>query len=112
MAIIRVCYKPGRFDEDYYLSKHLPLSASVFGPHGLTNVEVMRVASTPDGSPPQYQVIFSAHFDSAAGIQASMNDPRFAEVMADIPNYYDGAQPDLFIGEILETPLSSAQAAL
>jgi hypothetical protein len=33
MTVLRVCYKYGvRFDEDYYVSKHLQLSAGVMVP--------------------------------------------------------------------------------
>lgn len=64
MFVLRVCYKSGvRFDEQYYMAKHLPLAASVLGPFGLKNVEMMKVQPLP-GAPPQYQVIFSAYFES------------------------------------------------
>lgn len=101
MTVLRVCYKHGvRFDEGYYTSKHLPLAARVFGPHGVKSVELVRVTATADGSKPPYQVIFSAYFESAAGLQNAMQSPRMAEVLGDIPNYYDGA-PDVLIGEVV-----------
>ena len=63
MTVLRVCYKHGvRFDEGYYLSKHLPLTGSVLGPYGLKSVEMVKVTTTADGSTPPYQVIFSAYF--------------------------------------------------
>ena len=53
MTVLRVCYKHGvRFDEVYYLSKHLPLSASIMGPYGVKGVEVVKVTATADGSKP------------------------------------------------------------
>jgi len=104
MTILRVCYKYGaRFDQDYYVSKHLPLAGTVFGPHGLKNVEIMRVTATPDGSKPPYQLIFSAYFESAAGLQNAMQSPQMGQVLADVQNYYDGI-PDVLIGELVALP--------
>ena len=103
--MLRVCYKSGvRFDEAYYISKHGPLAGSVMGPHGLKSVEIMKVTSTADGSKPPYQVIFSAYFESAAGLQNAMQDPKMPDVLGDIRNFYDG-MPDVLIGEVL--PLTS-----
>jgi uncharacterized protein (TIGR02118 family) len=102
MTILRVSYKYGiRFDQDYYLSTHLPIAKGVFGPHGLKNVEVMRITATPDGSKPPYQLIFSAYFESAAGLQNAMQSPQMSQVLADVPNYYDGI-PDVLIGEVVQ----------
>jgi uncharacterized protein (TIGR02118 family) len=104
MTVLRVCYKNGvRFDESYYISKHLPLAGAVMGPHGVKSVEMIKMTATPDGSKPPYQVIFSAYFDSAAGLQAAMQDPRIGEVMGDIPKFHDGA-PDVMIGEVVALP--------
>lgn len=104
MTVLRVCYKHGvRFDEGYYVSKHLPLAGGVMGPHGVQRVEMLKVTGTPDGSAPPYQVIFSAYFDTAAGLQAAMQDPGIGAVMGDIANFYDGA-PDLMIGDVVALP--------
>jgi uncharacterized protein (TIGR02118 family) len=70
MTVLRVGYKSGvRFDHDYYMTKHLPLTGAVMGPYGVKSVEVMRVTAAPDGSAAAYQVIFSAYFESAAALQ-------------------------------------------
>jgi uncharacterized protein (TIGR02118 family) len=83
MTVLRVSYKHGvRFDEAYYVSKHLPLSASIMGPYGIKGVEMVQVIATPDGSKPPYQVIFSAYFESPAALQNAMQSPRMAEVLA------------------------------
>ena len=101
MTVLRVCYKHGvRFDEAYYVGTHGPLVRSVFGPHGLQRVEIVKVTSPPDGAPPPYQIMFSAYFDSAAVLQKAMQDPRVPEVMGDIRNFYDG-MPDVIIGEVI-----------
>lgn len=105
MTVLRVCYKQGvRFDENYYVSKHLPLSAGVFGPHGLRNVEMVRLTKTADGSKLPYQVIFSAYFESGAELQNAMQSPQMGSVLNDIQNFYDG-MPDVFIGEVVALPV-------
>jgi uncharacterized protein (TIGR02118 family) len=105
MAVVRVCYKSGaRFDEAYYMSSHLALAMRIMEPLGLRHVEVMRLDANPDGSLPPYQVMFSGHFDSVAQIQQAMASPGMQEVLADIPNYYDGSAPDVFVGELLLLP--------
>jgi uncharacterized protein (TIGR02118 family) len=101
MTVLRVCYKHGvRFDEAYYVGTHGPLVWSVFGPHGLKRVEILKVTGTPDGANPPYQIMFSAYFDSAASLGKAMQDPRTPEVMGDIKNFYDG-MPDVMIGEVI-----------
>ena len=104
MTVLRVCYKSGvRFDESYYMAKHLPLVGSIMGPHAVKNVEVVKVGPNPDGSKPPYQVMFSAYFESGPAVQKAMADPRMAEILGDIKNYYDG-MPDLMIGDVVSLP--------
>ena len=104
MTVLRVSYKSGvRFDHAYYMSKHLALAGSIMGPYGVKSIEVVNVTSSADGSPAPYQVIFSAYFESAAGLQKALQDPRMAEIAADIPKYFGGT-PDLWIGEVVALP--------
>jgi uncharacterized protein (TIGR02118 family) len=101
MKVLRVCYKSGvRFDEAYYVATHLPLSASVPGPHSLKRIEMTKVTASADGSAPPYQVIFSAYFNSAEDVQKALQSPRMSELVGDVPKYYDGA-PDIMIGEVV-----------
>lgn len=107
MTVLRVCYKHGvRFDEDYYTSKHLPLVGTVMGPYGVSRIEMLKLTTTMDGSKPPYQVMFSAYFESAAGLQNAMQSPRIGEVLGDIQNFYDGL-PDVFTGD--RVPLAPAR---
>jgi uncharacterized protein (TIGR02118 family) len=107
MTVLRVCYKNGvRFDEVYYISKHLPLTAGVMGPYGVKSVEMVKVTTTADGSKPPYQVIFSAYFESAEGLQNAMQSPRLGDVLGDIQNFYDG-MPDVLIGEVVALPVQA-----
>ncbi len=104
MTVLRVCYKSGvRFDEGYYLSKHLPLAASIMGQYLVRSPEIVKFGPNPDGSNPPYQVMFSAYFESSAALEKSMADPRMPEILGDIRNYHDGA-PDLLIGDVVALP--------
>ncbi|HEX6771160.1 MAG TPA: EthD family reductase [Acidobacteriaceae bacterium] len=108
MAVLKVCYKQGvRFDEAYYVGTHLPLAGDIMGPHGITSVEVIRVTSAADGSAAPYQVIFTAHFQSETSLRNALNDPRMAEAVNDIRNFYDG-MPDFLVGEVIPLPALSA----
>ena len=101
MGVLRVCYKSGtKFDEMYYLSKHMPLVKRVLTPLGLRRVEVMRIGKNPDGSSPLYQTIFSGYFDSIAAMGAALGNPATAEVTGDVKNFHDG-MPDILTGELV-----------
>ncbi len=101
MAVISVCYKHGvRLDEQYYLTKHVPLVDRVWGPQGLERTEVRKLTATADGSAPPYQIIFSMYFPSLETFQAALQHPTSAEVMDDVKNYYDG-MPEILFGEVL-----------
>jgi uncharacterized protein (TIGR02118 family) len=104
VSVLKVCYKSGvRFDEQYYLSTHIPLAAAYFSRFGIKQVEVVRFHDA-GGQPPVYQVIITAHFESTAGLQQAMSHPDLAQVLADVPNYYDGV-PDVLVGEPLAVPV-------
>ena len=91
MAVISVCYKHGvRMDEQYYLTKHVPLVERVWGAQGLERAEVRKVTAAADGSTPPYQIIFSVYFPSLETFQTALQHPTSAEVMNDIKNYYEG----------------------
>jgi hypothetical protein len=57
-----------------------------------------------DGSKPQYQVIFSAYFESDSGLQNALQSRQMGGVLNDIQNFYDG-MPDIFIGEVVALPV-------
>jgi len=102
MIVLRVCYQHGvRFDEGYYVSTHLPLVQSIFGPFGMIRIEMVKLTTAADGSKPRYQVMFSAYFASESELQGAMQSPQTMEVMGDIRNFYEG-MPEVFIGEVIE----------
>ena len=99
MTVLRVCYKQGAaFDERYYFDKHLPMAGGVMGPLGVKNTEIMKVSGSVPGFTAPYQFVFSAYFDSAADLQRCMTDPRMAQVLGDVPNYFKG-ETDVLVGE-------------
>jgi uncharacterized protein (TIGR02118 family) len=105
MAVVRVCYKSGaRFDVDYYVSSHLALATRIMEPLGLRSMELVRVSANPDGTMPAYQAVFSGYFDSVEEIHRAMAGRGMEELLADIPNYYDGSAPDIFVGEVVPLP--------
>jgi len=101
MNVVKVCYRHGvRFDESYYLKHHVPLAGGIMGPLGLKKAEMVKIAAAADGSAPPYQLVFTAYFESADALQKALTNPRMAEVVGDIKNFYDG-MPDMMIGEVL-----------
>jgi uncharacterized protein (TIGR02118 family) len=104
MAVLRVCYKQGvRFDEAYYVSKHLPLAKCIMGPHGVMSVEVVKLTAAADGSKPPYQLMFTAHFASETGLHSALQSPQMNQLFGDIRIFYDGT-PDVLIAEVVPLP--------
>jgi len=101
MFVLTVCYRSGiDFDTDYYLAKHMPLTADKLGPLGLRNAEVRKILGTPMGTPNPYQVITTLYFNAAASLQDAFESAEGQAVVADIPNFYRGT-PDLMLGEVV-----------
>ena len=100
-GVLTVGYKRDvPLDEGYYRTRHAEIIERVWGPLGLEMTEVRKLAAAPDSSPPPYQIIWSGYFPSVQALQAVLQNPASAEVVGDIPNYYQGA-PDIFVGEVL-----------
>ena len=101
MTVLRVCYKNGApFDEKYYYEKHIPMAGAIMGSLGLKKTEIVKVSGSVPGFSAPYQFVFSAYFDSAADLQTCMSDPRIADVLGDVPNYFKG-ESDVMVGEVL-----------
>jgi uncharacterized protein (TIGR02118 family) len=80
---------PGsRFDLDYYLGTHLPMTEKLLAPQMRSMTVEHGVAGTTPGSSPAYIALCHLEFDSIeAFLQAFM--PHMASLTADIPNYTD-----------------------
>lgn len=81
--------KQPRFDHDYFDQTHIPLVKEAFAATGLKGVLVLKGVSAGDGGPAPYLVQTHLSFDSAEALQASVNGPRGAEVLADIAAFTD-----------------------
>jgi uncharacterized protein (TIGR02118 family) len=82
--------KGGRFDFDYYQSKHMPRSIQLLSAHpGFRGVTVERgIGGTEPGSPPRYIAACFYIFESVeAFISAFM--PHAEELQADMQRYTD-----------------------
>jgi uncharacterized protein (TIGR02118 family) len=90
----------GRFDVDYYCTKHMPLAAKRFGTalKGWS-VDVGIDAGAP-GTPPPYVVTGHFLFDSLETYKSAFTPAVVAELVADIPNYTDGSDSKILISEV------------
>ena len=85
------------FDHGYYATTHMALVARHFGPHMVSASASKGVAGGPD-TPPGFHAIATLLFDDQAKLDAAL--AAGGPVLADIPNYYDGA-PQMLIGEVI-----------
>jgi len=101
-VLVSYPHKPGaRFDEAYYLSKHMPMVQEKLGPHGMTSWSVDKgLGGMAPGSSPDY--VMQAHLliDSVEGLQKGMA-AEGAAIMGDIGNYTD-IQPVVQIYQVLK----------
>ena len=102
MVLISAMYpnEPGsRFDQDYYLQKHVPLVRERWSPMGLEALRLVRGVAAGDGSPAPYQVIALLSFRSLQDFQKAA-EAHVQEILGDIPNF-TSVQPVIQINEDL-----------
>lgn len=78
----------GKFDEDYYHSRHIPLMYELWGDL-IQGLDVVRGLAGLDGSDPAYRLCGHVSFASLEDIHKAMAHPRIEELIADVPNYTD-----------------------
>jgi uncharacterized protein (TIGR02118 family) len=77
-----------RFDLDYYLNTHLPMTERLLAPQLRSMVVEHGIAGTTPGSSATYIAMCHLEFDSVeAFLEAFM--PHMATLTGDIPNYTD-----------------------
>src|SRR5258708_7675947 len=100
-VMVRYPNQPGaRFDEKYYLEKHMPMVADKLGKHGMKSWSVDKgIAGFPPGSPAEYLMQAQLNLENLEGLQAGLA-AQGAGIVADIPNYTD-LQPHIQINQVL-----------
>ena len=100
-------FVPGaRFDLDYYLGKHVPLTRSLLEPSGLLRLEVDRGLSAEEpGSAPRFVCVAHLYFATPAAFQGAMREHGDA-LAADVPNFTD-LDLEIQVSEIVFSTASS-----
>ncbi|RAI58256.1 EthD family reductase [Roseicella frigidaeris] len=87
-----------KFDETYYLQKHMPLVRERWSGLGLKDSRVMRGTPGPEGAAP-YRVITLLSFGSVAEFQKAA-EAHGPELFGDIPNFTD-CKPVVQVNEVI-----------
>jgi uncharacterized protein (TIGR02118 family) len=90
-----------KFDFDYYIDKHLPMTARLLG----NSMEIYKGISTPTGSVLPFVCALRIRIESIEKFMSVMTE-RGAELIADVPNYTN-IEPVIQFDEILT--LASSQ---
>jgi uncharacterized protein (TIGR02118 family) len=90
--------RAGKFDMDYYCTKHMPLVQRTLGTACKSMAVEQGLSGATPGSPPAYVAMGHMYFDSLAAFQAVFA-PNADKLIADIPNYTD-IQPIFQISEV------------
>ena len=83
-----------RFDTRYYRDKHIPLVMKVMKADGVILIEGVPMGAT--AAP--YAMIAHIQFASPEALKAALDNPRMAEVRADVPNFTD-IKPTVMLGK-------------
>jgi uncharacterized protein (TIGR02118 family) len=103
MVTITIAYPnaPGsRFDMEYYLRTHMPMSARLLSAHPeFRSCTIDRgLGGAEPGSPPPFAALCQFVFDSLEGFVAAFT-PHAAQLQGDMPNYTD-IVPVIQVGEV------------
>ena len=104
MIRVAVLYpnEPGsKFDESYYMEKHIPMVKQQLASRGLVRVEVNKGISGSDpNAPAPFIFIANLVFNTVEEVHEAFKATG-REVMGDIPNYTD-IKPQIQISEMVE----------
>ena len=102
MTNVTVMYAnvPGaRFDHEYYLNTHMPLTKERMGDHCKYYAVEKGLMGGEPGAPPPYVAQCHIFCESVEAFLAGFM-PNMAELVADIPNYTD-IPPTIQISEVV-----------
>jgi uncharacterized protein (TIGR02118 family) len=89
----------GRFDVEYYCTKHMPRAAMLLG-SDLKGWSVdIGLSGGASGSAPEYAAIGHLLFESVEAFQQAIA-PASKELQADLANYSDGGPPLVQISDV------------
>src|SRR5689334_19846510 len=101
MQCVTILYpnKPGaKFNFDYYIHKHLPMTRKLFG----DNVEVRRGICSAFGEPPAFLCITRIWITTSIDEFMSVMKDKGHGLIKDIPNYTD-VEPTIQFDDVLTT---------
>ena len=103
MIRVTVLYpnQPGsKFDQKYYMEKHIPMATRRLKPHGLVRVEVDKgISAANPKEPAPFIVVGHLVFNSVEDVHKAFQAVG-RDVMGDIPNYTD-IKPQIQISEMV-----------
>jgi uncharacterized protein (TIGR02118 family) len=91
MIVVSVSYpntEGTRFDETYYLERHMPLVHHRWASMGLQEAKVLRGLGTPDGGRGPVRITALLTFESEDAFRKAV-EAHGAELFGDIPNFTD-----------------------
>ena len=83
-----------KFDIAYYRSTHIPLAMKVMKADSVIVIEGVPMGA----SPAPYAMIAHFQFASPEALKAALDNPRMAEVRADVPTFTD-IKPTVMLGK-------------
>lgn len=90
----------GKFDLDYFSSKHMSLVSDRLKPLGLRKWEIDKgLAGGQPGAPAPFVAIGHVYFDNVGDFQKAFG-AHAPELMADIPNFTD-VEPQFQVSEVI-----------
>ena len=89
----------GRFDTEYYCTRHMPLAVRLFGDSVKGWSVDVGINAGPPGTPPPYVAAGHFLFETVDAFYAAFQ-PNANTLLDDIPNYTDGGNGTILISEV------------
>lgn len=90
-----------RFNEAYYLEKHIPMSREILKAHGLVKMEADIFESIEGLLPVKFFAITHAFFEDDISLAHVLSQGDMAKIIADVGNYTD-VVPSLQTSRVIE----------